>query len=261
MVKRSKIAALVPCLFLMAALLLWAVAGGTRAGAAATADIQEDFTQEINSVGDVHCTDVLKYDADWFDANGSVFEDYPSLLSRNYTQDTDMREITNFDVQVNSRKAMVTVTYDNPGGAYNEGDNWILYGYPSEPVDESAGEMVFEDQYTVSSEITLWESMEVALTTTVKTPQGATDIVYDTGKKAVAYVLPWKAASTGMWRWIKNNRPILIAVFALVLLLGAGMLTLHVVSRKRIPVLVKQPKMPKDKLPPLHPPPPGVPKL
>ncbi len=255
----SKMAVLIPCMLLLAGMLLWAPGGGGRAAAATTVDIEEEFTLEINSVGDVHCTDVLKYDKGWFDANGAVFEDYPSLLSRNYTQDTDVREIPNFEVKVNARRATVTVTYDNPGGAYNEGDNWILYGYPSKPADESAGEMVFEDQFIANSEITLWENMEVALTTTVKTPQGATNMAYDTTKKVITYVLPWKSASTGMWNWIKNNRPILIAVFALILLLGASLLTLHLVSRKRIPVLVKQPKTPKEKLPPLPPPPPGAP--
>ncbi len=251
-------AMLVPFLLLLVGMFFAAWCGGGRAAATSTADIREDFTQEINSVGDVHCTDVLKYEKDWFDENSFIFEDYPSLLSRNYTQETDQLEVTNFDVRVNARKATVTVTYDNPGGAYNMGENWALFGYQSEPVDESAGEMVFEDEFTANSEITLWESMDVALTTTIKVPQGATNLDYDAAQKAVIYVLPWKEASSGMWGWIKSNRPLLIAVFAVVLLLGAGLLALHLVSRKKMPVLVKQPK---DRLPPLPPPPPGMPRF
>ena len=258
----SKLLVLIPCLLLLSGMLLWALGGTGRAAAATTSDIQEEFTQEINSVGDIHCTDVLKYDKSWFSDNGSVFEDYPSLLSRKYTQDKDVAEFTNFDVKVDSKRATVTITFDMPGGVYNEGDNWILYGgFLDQPSDESAAEMTFDTDVTLNDPVTLWEDMDVASTTTVKAPAGATDLKYDSNKDAITYVLYWKAASTGMWGWIKNNRPILIAVFTLVLLLGAGMLTLHVMSRKRIPVLVKQPKMPKGQLPPLPPPPPGVPKL
>ncbi len=257
----KRIAILLPCLLLLAGILAIAPGGAGRASAAVGADIEEELTQEISAVGDVHVTDVLKYDADWFDENGFVFEDYPSLLSRNYTQDTDQREITNFDVQVNKRKATVTVIYDIPGGAYNEGDKWILYGYGTQPADESAGEIVFEEEFTANNEITLWENMDVFLTATVKTPEGATDLEYDASKKAVTYVLPWKEASTGFWGAIEDNRPLFIAIFAVVLLLGAGMLAAHLVSRKRIPVPVRQPKEPRGTLPPLPPPPPGAPRM
>ncbi len=252
-----KIAILLPC-FLVAGMLFWAIGASGSALADTTATIEEQFTQEINAVGDVHCTDVLKYDKSWFADNGSVFEDYPSLLSRSYTQDKDTAEFTNFDVKVDSRRATVTITFDMPGGVYNEGDNWILYGFTDKPADESASEMTFESEGTLNNSITQWEDMDIVSTTTVKAPAGATSLRYDSSKKGFTYVLPWKAASTGFWGWIKSNRPLLIAIFAVGLLLGAALLTLHIVSRKRIPVLVKQPRLPKDKLPPLPPPPPGV---
>ncbi len=256
--RRWRWAILLPCLLLIAGMFVATL--GSHAGADTTAAIQEDYTLEIDSVGDVHCTDVLKYDAEWFDANGAVFEDYPSLLSRDYTQDTDQAEIENFAVDVNKRRATVTVTYDLPGAAYNEGDNWILYGYATEPADENPGELVFEEEFTANSEITLWESMDVALTTTIVAPAGATGMTWNAGKKAITYVLPWKEASTGFWGWIKSNRPLLVAIFAVVLMVGAGMLFLHVVARKKIPVLIKEPKAPKEKLPPLPPPPPNMPR-
>ncbi len=257
MSRRLLLAILLPCMLLVTGTLLAALT--VHVGADTTAAIQEDYTMEIDSVGDVHCTDVLEYDGDWFDANGMVFEDYPSLLSRDYTQATDQAEVANFDVKVNMRRATVTVTYDLPGGAYNDGEKWLLYGYASEPADENPGELIFEDEFTANSEITLWESMDVVLTTTVIAPPGATDIAWSSSKKAVTYVLPWKEGSTGFWGWIKSNRPLLVAIFAVVLMLGAGMLAMHLVSRKKIPVPVKQPKLPQEKLPPLPPPPPGAP--
>ncbi len=253
-----RLAILLPCLLLLAGALLCAFS--VQAAADTTGAIEEQFTQEINAVGDVHCTDVLKYDKSWFADNGSVFEDYPSLLSRSYTQDKDAAEFTNFDVKVDSRKATVTITFDMPGGVYNEGDNWILYGFTDKPADESLNEMTFESEGTLNNSITLWEDMDIVSTTTVKAPTGATNLSYDVNKKGFTYVLPWKEASAGFWGWIKSNRPLLIAIFAVVLLLGAGMLVMHIVSRKRIPVLVKQPKLPQEKLPPLPPPPPGVPR-
>jgi hypothetical protein len=191
--------------------------------------LKEKFTVELNEVGDAHYTDVLVYDDNWFAKNSKYFEEYPFLLSRRYRSEGNIREVDNFDVQVDKKKSTVTITFDTPGAAYNMGDYWILFGYPTEP--EEGEEMVFESEGTLSNEFTLWDTMDITTRTTVKLPPGATNSRYDTSKKAVVYELPYPAAPKESA--LVKNRALFIALFGLLILISLILLAVSLLMKRR----------------------------
>lgn len=192
--------------------------------------ITENKTIEITSTGDAHVTDVLTYDQDWFDQYGSIFKEYPNLLSRRYRNETGVGEIENFDAKVNTNKDTVTITFDRPGFAYNFEANWQVGGEGFEPSKTRDTEVVFEGTGTYENEVSLFQSIPVELKTTIKLPAGATDAKYDSNKGYITYVLPYNEAKAGSF--LQNNKSVWLPIFIVLMLLSL-MLLLYVILNSR----------------------------
>lgn len=192
--------------------------------------IEESYTIELTPTGDAHIVDELQYDDYYFEDFAGVFDEYPNLLSRRYRGDTDIGEIENFDVDVDERKATVTITFDSPGFAYNMAANWAIYGFPYEPSKTRDTEMVFEGEGNMNNEFTLFEDIPFTITTTIKFPDGSSDPEYDSNKKTVTYVLPYEEGTKG--NFLQNNKSIFVPMFIVLMLLSL-LLLLYVVLNSR----------------------------
>jgi len=95
--------------------------------------VQEEYTITVDELGNAACKDILVYDASFFNKQGYQFDHYPFLLSRRYCEPCDIREIENFNADIDTQTATVTITFDQPGKAYNQGTAWEMYGFLSEP--------------------------------------------------------------------------------------------------------------------------------
>lgn len=225
------------CVLASALLAVLTFSAVVAQGVESTADftIEESYTVELTSTGDAHVTDVLTYDETWFSDNGSVFEDYPSLLSRRYRDNTDIGEIENFDAVVNQKKSSITITFDSPGYSYDMGDNWALYGFSYKPSKEKSSEIVFEGEGTMNNEFTLFEEIPFTITTTVKFPQGSSNPKYVANDSTVTYVLPYKEAKAG--NFLQNNKSIWIPIFIVLMLLSLILLLYVVLNSRRSAVV------------------------
>lgn len=221
--------------------------------------IEEDYTIELNEVGDAHIVDVFKYDDYYFEDFASVFEEYPNLLSRRYRGDTDVGEIENFDVDVDEKRATVTITFDSPGFAYNMDDNWAIYGFPYEPSKTRDSEMVFEGEGTLNNEFTLFEEIPFAITTTLKFPEGATGAVYDQDDMTVTYVLPYVEGDKG--NFFQDNKSVFVPVFIVLMALSLLLLLYIILNSRRASSETSVPFRTADGLPPSPPSPAAAPPM
>jgi len=188
---------------------------------AASTILDEEYKVEINNVGEAHITDVLKYDRSWFNSNSFVFEKYPFLLSRRYRDENNVRELKNFNSNVDKTNYTITLTFDMPGDAYNKGDSWVIYGYPDKPKFENQGQFVFESEGTLNSEFTLWSDMHINNTTIIVPPPEATNARYDQGQKGVSYELHYVAAGTSS-NPLATNKALFIVLFVILMLASLG---------------------------------------
>jgi hypothetical protein len=231
--RSSVIRSALACVLASALLIVLALPAVMAQGVESTADftIEEDYTVELTSTGDAHITDVLTYDDTWFSDYGSIFEEYPNLLSRRYRDNTDVGEIENFDAKVNQKKSTITITFDTPGYAYDMGVNWAMYGFGYEPSKTKSGEMVFEGQGSMNNEFTLFEEIPFNVTTTIKFPEGASNPKYVASDSSVTYELPYKAAKLG--NFLQNNKGVWIPIFIVLMLLSLILLLYVVLNSRR----------------------------
>jgi hypothetical protein len=195
--------------------------------------VEEEYTIEVNEVGDAKCTDVLTYDPGFFNKQGFNFEHYPFLISRRYCQPCDIREIENFQSSVDNAKASITITFDQPGKAYNQGTAWEMYGLYSEPKFEVEGKQVFEEESTVNSEFTLWQNLEFKTTTFVKLPDGAENVHWDSDKNALVWVLPYSPPDLSNATVFGRNQAVFFPVAAVLILAGLAGTTIVFLQRRR----------------------------
>lgn len=158
--------------------------------------VQEEYTITVDELGNAACKDVLIYDPSFFNKQGYQFEHYPFLLSRRYCDPCDIREIENFDADIDTKTATITITFDQPGKAYNQGAAWEMYGFFSKPKFEVDGAQVFEEESSVNSEFTLWQDLQFKTTTFVRLPAGAQNVRYRDDKHALVWELPYMPANT-----------------------------------------------------------------
>ncbi|MHB8780680.1 MAG: hypothetical protein ACYC55_04755 [Candidatus Geothermincolia bacterium] len=241
-------AAIALCLLM---LLPLAVPVQAAPGAASSYDVVEEITIELDAVGNGRYIDIIVYDDEFFEAAAEFFNEYPYVLSRRFRQESDIAEIENFEVDINERRATITVTYDMPGMAYYNGDEWMLYGYP-EPFSQTGLEMEFETEGPGTSEFTLWEELSFLVTTKIVAPVGASDLRYDKNNYAVAYRLPLTAAAAGEGTILQRNKVAFTTVFGIILLACAylAVMLLNDLRRaRRAPETLPPPPMPP--MPPL----------
>jgi hypothetical protein len=183
--------------------------------------LDEERTIELNNVGDAHVTDVLKYDKTWFNSYEYIFEKYPFLLTRQSQTENNLREKENFESNIDKTNYSITLTYDEPGYAYNMGDSWVLLDFPEKPKFDKGGQFVYEGEGTEVSAFTLWDTMHINYTTIVEPPAGATNAGYDQSQKGLAYQLPYVAAGASS-NPLANNKALFIALFVILMIVSLG---------------------------------------
>lgn len=221
------LAGLAPVYLLLLGLLAYALA-------AETPTITEDYRITINSVGDGHVVDTVKYSREDYDAIKKVHKEKQGFLTRRYMGEDLTGEVMDFNADLDDAARSVVITYDKPGFAYSTRGEFTLYGYTQKPKEESGNRFVFEEQSTVNSEFTLFTDQEIKTTTTIELPKEATNARYDSGDKAIKYDMPPASASYG---FISQSKVLLSGVFGVCALLFAGMLA-FVLTRKPLDAAV-----------------------
>lgn len=194
--------------------------------------VEEEYTIEIDELGNAVCKDVLVYDPSFFNKQGYQFEHYPFLLSRRYCEPCDIREIENFNADINTQTATITITFDQPGRAYNQGATWELYGFYSEPKFEVDGAQVFEEESSINSEFTLWQDLEFKTTTFVKLPAAAQNVHYRADRNALVWELPYVPVSTAAF--LGRHQGWFIPAGAVLLVLGLAGLSVLALRFRRL---------------------------
>jgi len=199
--------------------------------------MQEEYRIELSDTGDAHITDTITYDPAWFEEFGYLFEENPNLLSRRYRADSNMGEVENFDVDIDSGDATVTVTFDTPGLAYNLSDGWTVFGYADyEIVDEGDDEVVLQAAWTVTSEFSLFEPMGLEEEVIIDLPDGAQNGDYDEATGAIEYDLAYAAEGEGV---LAANQTLFTIIFAVVMALSLILLLYLFTRRGQTPVPVE----------------------
>lgn len=183
-------------------------------------EVQETYTITVNDVGDAHFEDVMKYDEEFFAAALPYLQKYPELLSRRYERQVAVQEIQNFQSRLDADKATVTLTFDQPGYAYNEGDHWMLPFFSSPPDGDQDGVPTFEETSTVSNEYTLFEDAAFITVTRVQLPPGAGDARWDEHDEALLYALAYEPPTSG--NVLQRNSTAFTIVFAVLMALSLG---------------------------------------
>lgn len=223
MVARSRkggIAALVITLLLL--MPLSAVpALGQEVGEEGDFAIREEYRIELNEVGDASITDTIVYDEGWFEEYGFIFEENPNLLTRRYRADSNVGEVEDFEVDIDSAEATVIVTFETPGLAYRLSDGWTLFGYGNyELVDEGDDEITLAAAWTITNEFSLFEPMDLEEELTIDLPDGATGAEFDQASGAIKYDLEYKAKGNAL----ADNKILFTIIFALLMALSLVLL-------------------------------------
>lgn len=196
--------------------------------------VDEEYRIEINDLGDAEITDRVSYDEAWFEEYGSVFDEYPNLLSRRFRTDTNVGEVEDFDVEIDPSNAVITVTFTTPGMVYNFGDEWALLwgpGYELTSLDDQ--EAVLSASWYATGEFTLFEEVPWQQTVVVDLPEGATGARYDENEGAIYYRLDYVEEGAGV---LAENRTIFLLVFGLLMGLTLLLLILVLTRKEREPV-------------------------
>jgi hypothetical protein len=198
--------------------------------------VQEEYRIEINETGDAHITDTITYDDEWFDEYGYLFEENPNLLSRRYRADSNVGEVENFDVNIDSGEATITVTFDTPGLAYNLSDGWTVFGYGDyEVASEGDDEVVLEALWTITNEYSLFEPMGLEEEVIIDLPEGAQGVDYDETTGAIEYDLAYTAKGGGV---LASNKTLFTIVFAMIMALSLIFLLFVFTRRVQAPAAV-----------------------
>ncbi len=180
-------------------------------------DIREEFRIELNATGDASITDTLYYDKDWFAKYGFIFEDNPNLLTRRYRADSNVGEVEDFKVDIDSDKATIVVTFTTPGLVYKLTDGWTLFGYGNyELTGEDDGELSLAAAWTISNEFSLFEPMDLDEKVIITLPHGATGAEFDRASGAIEYDLPYETKGNVL----ADNKTLFTIIFALLMALS-----------------------------------------
>lgn len=199
--------------------------------------ITEEYRIELNEVGDARITDTITYDPDWFAEYGFLFEENPNLLTRRYRADSNVGEVENFAVDIDSGDATIIVTFETPGLAYRLSGGWTVFGYGDyEVVDEGDDEVVLRAAWTITNEYSLFETMDLAEEVVIDLPEGATGAAFDETTGAIEYDLAYAAKGGGL---LAENRTVFIIVFAIIMALSLILLLFLFTRRPQVPAAVE----------------------
>ena len=239
MVGRSPLRRLVPCIAVLALIVCLSAypALAQEIGEESSYSMQEEYRIELSDKGDAHITDTITYDPAWFEEFGYLFEENPNLLSRRYRADSNVGEVENFDVDIDSGDATIIVTFDTPGLAYNLSDGWTVFGYGDyELVDEGDDEVVLQAAWTVTNEFSLFEPMDLEEEVVIDLPDGAQNGDYDEATGAIEYDVAYTAKSEGV---LAENQTLFTIFFAVIMALSLILLLYLFTRRGQTPAVVE----------------------
>ncbi len=191
--RAARTALLVAALLLAAAIGLCPAAGAE--GEAAVYRVDETVTLDVDSVGDVAHRYVLLYDEQFFAEQGASFEEYPFLLVRRSRAKEAVDEIEGVNADLDRDAGQVTLTFREPGRAYNMGDRWVLYGLSGPPDEITGGGAVVREESTENSDFTLWQDLAFTTTTRVSLPVSAENVSWDDDEMALVWQTPEQVAA------------------------------------------------------------------
>lgn len=184
---------------LVVALVLAAVVGpcpsASAEGEETVYGVEETATLDVDSVGDVDHKYVLLYDEQFFAEQGASFEEYPFLLVRRSRAKEAVDEIEGLNADLDRDAGQVTLTFREPGRAYNMGDRWVLYGLSGPPDEITGGGAVVREESTENSDFTLWQDLAFTTTTRVSLPVGAEHVSWDDDEMALVWQTPEQVAA------------------------------------------------------------------
>jgi hypothetical protein len=185
---------------LLLTILVLAGAAGTCSPAGAEAGepvygVDETVRLRVDAVGDVDHEYVLVYDQEFFAEQGASFEEYPFLLVRRYRAREAVDEIEGLKADLDREAGRVTLSFREPGRAYNMGDHWVLYGLGGPPDEVVDGVAVLREDSTENNDFTLWQDLAFATTTEVSLPEGAEHVRWDEAELALVWQTPEQVAA------------------------------------------------------------------
>ncbi|MCG2826209.1 MAG: hypothetical protein L6265_06420 [Thermoplasmatales archaeon] len=155
---------------------------------AAQTTITAQETDTVNSVGDIHMEWVIAYPTTLYSSIAAQYEPNEYLLIRELIGYKTQAEIKNPDVDFDSMNRKITVSLTLLGGATNKGDHWELKMAPDVFGFNVQGTTARFSQ--ASTIVTASGQVTVTAALTVKLPENAKDITYDSGSHTLKYVLP-----------------------------------------------------------------------
>ena len=168
------------------------------------ADIQEEDTFTVNSVGDIDIKWVITYPTNLYSSVAAQYEPNEYLLIRELIGYKTQAEIKNPNVEFNSMYRKITVSLTLLGGATNKGEYWEIEMVPDVFGFNVQGTTVRFSQ--ASTIVTSSGQVDVTATLTVKLPGNAKDITYDSSSHTLKYVLPKD--------FVSENRSLTIGLLA-----------------------------------------------
>ena len=168
------------------------------------ADIQEEDTFTVNSVGDIHIKWVITYPTNLYSSIAAQYESNEYLLIRELIGYKTQAEIKNPDVEFNSMYRKITVSLTLLGGATNKGEYWEVEMAPDVFGFNVQGTTARFSQ--ASTIVTSSGQVSVTAALTVKLPENAKDISYDEASHTLKFTVPKD--------FVSENRSLTIGLLA-----------------------------------------------
>lgn len=181
--------------------------------------IREEYRVTINSVGDGHVVDTIRYSREDYREIKKVEKENRGFLTRRFKSDDNTGEVLDFKTMMDDSERSVVITYDKPGYVYNEKETFAVYGVDVEPEKESEHKFSFEEKSTINSEFTLFTDQVILARYVFELPAEALNSRYEADEKAIRYEMPPAAAQVGFF---SRHRTVLSAAFGVFALLCAG---------------------------------------
>lgn len=150
--------------------------------------ITETDTFTVNSVGDIHIEWVIDYPTNTYTSICTQYKANTYLLVRELIGYKTQAEIKNPTVSFDDMYSKITVSLTLLGGATNKGDHWEVEMAPDVFGFNVQGTTVRFSQ--ASTTITSSGQVTITAALTVKLPENAKDISYDSSSHTLKYVLP-----------------------------------------------------------------------
>lgn len=193
--------------------------------------IEEEYAVELNNVGDGRIVDTIRYSKEDYKVIKETADENKGFLTRRYSAVDFTGEIVDFKTKFDDENESVVISYNMPGYAYNSEGVWTIYGFPEEP--DKSDDLIYTttETSTINSEFTLFTDQLIETTSTIKLPEDAKDIEYDSNEQALKYETVPADEMLGFWR---ENRTLLLVIFGILLALSLGLLVFVITRKSRL---------------------------